>query len=243
MFGTSRLKSRRRKYPNELTRLLGKPSNRGSTPPRTSPPRSTPMRASPRSTPPGQTAPSRESPSRGSPSQGSTLPRQTTPPHRDTPSPPPGAYAAVYLTVYEWVRPLIGLPRTFMRHSAIVIEPDPTINCFQVYHVIGTPGVGLTYDFKSSWANPRDETASLLAMDFVAWIPRNRVAELNAMMRQVRIQLSWSWNCQNWVREVLGKLVQAGLITSQQANSAAAKQHLAVNLPYNGNTPNQQTLD
>lgn len=130
-----------------------------------------------------------------------------------------------------------------MRHSGIAIQPDPAINRFQVYHVIGTPGVGLTYDFKNSWANPRDDTASLLAMDFVAWIPRHRVADLDAMMCQVRIQLSWSWNCQNWVQEGLGKLVQAGLITSQQADSAAAKQHLAVNLPYNGNTPNQRALD
>lgn len=130
-----------------------------------------------------------------------------------------------------------------MRHCGIVLQPDPNINDFQVYHVVGTPGVGLTYTVVKNWKNPMDETASLLAMDLVAWMPQQRVQELEALFRQVTPQVSRSWNCQNWVQEGLQKMVGAGLITDQQARSAVVKQSQAVNLPYEGNTPNRRALD
>lgn len=130
-----------------------------------------------------------------------------------------------------------------MRHSSIIVQPDPVQDNFEVYHVIGTPGIGLTYEVVRNWNNPRDETASLLAMDFVAWVPRNRVQDVEGIMRQVRPQVSWSWNCQNWVREGLQKLVETGLITNAQKESAIWKQQRAVNLPYEGNTPNRPALD
>lgn len=80
-------------------------------------------------------------------------------------------------------------------------------------------------------------------MDFVAWIPRNQVGNLENMLRQVTIQVSWSWNCQNWVRGGLQKMVEAGLLTHREIESAIGKQQRAVGLPYTGNTPNGQALD
>ena len=209
--------------------LVAKSSSGESTPPgesapsRTSPPRSTPPRVSPPRTTPPRTSP----------------PRQTTPPRESTPSAPAGAYAAVYVTVYEHKGRLVGLPRTFMRHSSIVSQAEPSKNNFQVYQVIGTPGVGMTYHVVKDWDDPRDVTASLLAMDFVAWIPRHRAQDLEATLEQVTPQVSRSWNCQNWVQEGLRKMVQAGVITNQQMNSAITKQQRAVNLPYGGDTPNR----
>jgi hypothetical protein len=130
-----------------------------------------------------------------------------------------------------------------MRHSGIVVQPDPSIDNFEVQHVIGTPGIGLTFQAVKNWENPRYQTASLLAMDFVAWIPRNRVRDLEYMFRQVPIQVSWSWNCQNWVQGGLQKMVEAGILTHREMESAIEKQQRAVSLPYTGNTPNSQALD
>lgn len=173
-----------------------------------------------------------------------TTPPSEPPPRDSTPPPPLGTYSAIYVTVYEYTQRLIpGIPRTFMRHSSILVKSDPNVEDFELHHVIGTPSVGLTYTIRKNWKNPRDQTVSLLAMDFAAWIPRNRVGDLEAIFRQVRIQLNRNWNCQNWVREGLRKLVDAGLITSEQAQSASEKQQKAVDTPYTGNTPNLRALD
>lgn len=130
-----------------------------------------------------------------------------------------------------------------MRHSGIMVQPEPNVDSFEVYHVIGTPGVGLTYTIVKNWTSPRDKTASLIAMDFVAWVSRQRVREVEAMLRLVRPQISRSWNCQNWVREGLHQMVEAGLITDLQMHAAVVKQQTAVNVPYVGNTPNLRALD
>jgi hypothetical protein len=151
--------------------------SRGSAPLRASPARRTPPRASPPRTTPPRTSP----------------PRETTPPRESAPPAPAGAYAAVYVTVYEWTKPLFAsLPRTFMRHSGITVQPEPTINKFEVYHVIRTPVVGLNYTVVKDCKNPRDETASLIAMDFVAWVPRHRVRDVEAILRLARPQISRS---------------------------------------------------
>jgi hypothetical protein len=92
-----------------------------------------------------------------------------------------------------------------MRHSGIMVQSDPNVDNFEVYHVIGTPGIGLTYNVVKDWTDPRDKTASLMAMNFVAWIPRQRARDLEAILGLVRPQISWRWNCQNWVQEGLQK--------------------------------------
>jgi hypothetical protein len=130
-----------------------------------------------------------------------------------------------------------------MRHSSIIVQPDPSIQNFEVYHVIGTPTVGLTYTIVRNWKDPRKETASLMAMNFVAWIPRQRARDLEAVLGQARIRISRNWNCQNWVQEGLQKMVEAGIITNQQMQIAVAKQQQVVHLPFAGNTPNHRALD
>ena len=175
-------------------------------------------------------------------------PRQTTPPREParepTPPAPAGAYAAIYVTVYEWTGPIFaGIPRTFMRHSGIIVQPEPDVEDLEVYHVVGTPSVGLTYKVVKNWKNPRDESVTLIAMNFVAWVPRQRVIDIQDILGLVRPQISRSWNCQNWVREGLQKMVEAGLITEQQMHAAVVQQQRAINLPYAGNTPNLRALD
>jgi hypothetical protein len=130
-----------------------------------------------------------------------------------------------------------------MRHSGIIVRPDPNVDNFEVYHVVGTPTVGLTYTVTRNLNDPRDETLSLMAMNFVAWIPRQRARDLEAILGQARIQIRSNWNCQNWVQEGLQKMVEAGLITDQQMQSAVAQQQRVVHLPYAGNTPNRRALD
>lgn len=130
-----------------------------------------------------------------------------------------------------------------MRHSGIIVQPDPSVDNFEVYHVVGTPTVGLTYTVTRNLNDPRDETLSLMAMNFVAWILRQRARDLEAILGQARIQIRSNWNCQNWVQEGLQKMVEAGLITDQQMQSAVAQQKRVVHLPYAGNTPNRRALD
>jgi hypothetical protein len=88
--------------------------------------------------------------------------------------------------VYEYKNQIWpGLTRPFMRHSNVLVQPDANSNTFAAHHVIGTPGVGLTYEYKAGFANPRTETVTLLAMDFVAWIPRARLDRLAQLARRV----------------------------------------------------------
>jgi len=130
-----------------------------------------------------------------------------------------------------------------MRHSGLMVQADAAIDSFNVHHIIGTPGVGMTYEFKEGLGNPRHDTGSLLSMDLVAWMPRSRVRDVKALVDQVEIIISREWNCQNWVRAALRQFVAAGLITAQQSEAAVAKQQRAINAPYTTNTPNSAVLE
>jgi hypothetical protein len=130
-----------------------------------------------------------------------------------------------------------------MRHSGLMVQTDANSDNFDVHHIIGTPGVGMTYEFKEGLGSPSDETASLLSMDFVAWMPRSRVRDVKGLAEQVQIIVSREWNCQNWVREALRHLVVAGLITAQQRDAVVTKQLRAINAPYMSNTPNSAVLE
>jgi hypothetical protein len=125
-----------------------------------------------------------------------------------------------------------------------MVQPNPPLDNFTVHHIIGTPGVGMTYEFQEDLCNPRHDTASLLSMDFVAWMPRSRVREVRPLMaEEVQIVVSREWNCQNWVREALRKLVDAGLITDREREAAVARQRRAIDAPYTTNTPNSAVLE
>jgi hypothetical protein len=94
----------------------------------------------------------------------------------------------------------------------------------------------------SNWGDPRTETARLLSMDLAAWIPKNRYSEVEPLLKSVGIEVSKSWNCQNWVREGLDAMVNVGLITSKQRDVAVQKQLAAVSRPFTTENPNLQAL-
>ncbi|KAF2256578.1 hypothetical protein BU26DRAFT_558029 [Trematosphaeria pertusa] len=150
-------------------------------------------------------------------------------------------YLAVYVTVYEHKGEIYrGYTREFLRHSGIVVDNGD--HSFDVFHVTGTPGIGLTFHRVCNWKDPRQDTARLLSMDFVAWIPQNRYSELEPLLKGVDIKVSRTWNCQNWVREGLDAMVTARLISEAEKNAAVQKQMAAVTRPFTTETPNAQAL-
>jgi hypothetical protein len=150
-------------------------------------------------------------------------------------------HLAVSVTVYEYKGDILhGYTREFLRHSGIVVDNGD--GSFDVFHVNGTPGIGLTFHRVSNWRDPRKETARLLSMDIAARIPKNRYSEVEPLLRSVRIIISKSWNCQNWVREGLDAMVGAGLMTGEQRDAAVQKQLAAVSTPFMTETPNSQAL-
>jgi len=150
-------------------------------------------------------------------------------------------YLAVYVTVYEHKGLIFpGYTREFMRHSAITVDKED--GSFPVFHVTGTPGIALTYSSEATWKDPRTQTARLLAMDFVAWIPKERYEEMGLLLSGVKIKVSKHWNCQNWVREGLDGMVGAGLITAEQRTAVVEKQKAAITTPFTTEAPNTQAL-
>ncbi|KAF2177533.1 hypothetical protein K469DRAFT_719746, partial [Zopfia rhizophila CBS 207.26] len=151
------------------------------------------------------------------------------------------SYLAVYVTVYEHKGEIYrGYTREFLRHSGIVVDNGD--NTFEIFHVTGTPGIGLTFHRVPNWKDPRQETARLLSMDFVVWIPKNRYSELESLFRGVGIKVSKTWNCQNWVQEGLDAMVAAGLMSEAERDAAVQKQMAAVTRPFTTETPNAQAL-
>jgi hypothetical protein len=79
-------------------------------------------------------------------------------------------------------------------------------------------------------------------MPFVAWVPRHRYAEIAGIAEMVPIEISWTWNCQNWARGLLDGLVIAGLITEADRNNAYTEMHAAINTPFTTSTPNAEAV-
>jgi hypothetical protein len=145
----------------------------------------------------------------------------------------------VFVTVYEHKGPILpGLNREFMRHSGIAVKRQDGL--FDIFHVIGTPGIGLTFENAEGWENPVTQTARLLSMEKVTEIPANRYQEMKPLLAGVKTQVSWKWNCQNWVKEGLDKMVEVGLVTAAERDTAVEKQEEAVHMPFTTETPNMQ---
>jgi hypothetical protein len=147
---------------------------------------------------------------------------------------------AVFVTVYEKKGIIMpGFTRERSRHSSIVVGRGDT---YDIFHLRGTPGIGLTFHHEAGWKDPRTENASLLAMDLVEDIPVGRFSDIKAIIMRVPIQLNRDWNCQNWVREGLDAMVAEGLITDEQRDSAVKRQMDAISKEFAGESPNFQAL-
>ncbi|RSL94104.1 hypothetical protein CEP52_012818 [Fusarium oligoseptatum] len=102
--------------------------------------------------------------------------------------------------------------------------------------------IGLQYSWERGWGNPEDETARLLAMNEVGKMPKVRYNEMDGLMRSIVTKVSRDWNCQNWVREALGVMVEKGLMTEAEKEKAEEEQRKAIALPFTSETPNKRAL-
>jgi hypothetical protein len=148
----------------------------------------------------------------------------------------------LYITVFEWTGPPLGkIPRTFMRHSGVALESH--VGSFEILHVVGTPGIGLTFEHQKARTSPLLEAPELLTMHLVGHIPREDYDKSVQILKEVPVVISWSWNCQNWVQEGLRGLVAAGLVTQDQMETAVQAQQEAVHANFTTETPNKLALD
>ncbi|RSL95556.1 hypothetical protein CDV31_013830 [Fusarium ambrosium] len=108
-------------------------------------------------------------------------------------------------------------------------EPLVRASLFTWSSPVGTR-IGLRYSWERGWGNPEDETARLLAMNEVGKMPKVRYNEMDGLMRSIVTKVSRDWNCQNWVREALGVMVEKGLITEAEKEKAEEGYCAAVHL-------------
>lgn len=232
-----------------IPRLLTLPQRTGRpayTPPRTSAPCRSESQDTPSRTPPppirvrrspasqtSQTTSPRTTPQQMAP------PRQRAPPGTDTPRSSRGNYAIVYVAVFEHRgAPPAGSTKAIMRKSNIVVERDPRKNRYLFHGIVEDPSTKEMVYRCSLRKDPRWTRPTLLAMDVVVWIPQDRVADLPSIFRQVESQPREGWNSQNFVREALRKLVNAGLMKDYELRQAIRKLNEAVYSPVSLETPN-----
>ena len=152
-----------------------------------------------------------------------------------------GAYQ-LYVAVYEHKGPILkGLTREFMRHTSVLVKIKE--NDFDVYHVQGTPGIGLRYHFVHHWSDPVEETTRLLSMFHVSDVAKNKYGEIDSTAKSVSIRVSKEWNCQDWVQELLVALTRHHIIKSSESEGGIARMREAINLPFTTETPNTKALD
>lgn len=72
----------------------------------------------------------------------------------------------------------------------------------------------------------------MLDMHFIARIPRSRYAKIASIASSIRIQINWSWNCQDWARALLDGLFTHGFIIDEEASSGRKAIHDAVDQPF-----------
>ena len=213
----------------------------------------------------GQTSseqPSR-APTRRSGRIGSTQPRTTTPAAnpfvrqvsqpRSIPTPqlqqvsPPANRIAVYLAVFE------GHPRRYdpfhleqpsRRNCSIMVQTNPQTNKFREFCCIATPKrrPKRHVQFYSSpeIPDPRWGCPGLLAMQFIAWLPREQIERLDGYMKTWRCRVENSWTHNTWINLYLGILIRERLITLCEMERAIVFQDQALHLPYTEDLPNDR---
>lgn len=222
------------------------PSRSSSSPYTPSPPSSSSSTTSSSS----QGSPLRSTPSRGTPSRIPPLLAKA----RDIPlsqirPPPPraGNHAALYLTITEFddfeFTPSRDYTFESMRDSSIVIQPDPNVQHFETFWCLRMPGESIAWQYlhQPGGKGPHVEDYGLLAMKFIAWIPRTALRQMGTILSGIpanQPQIT-GWSSQKWVQQALTELNRAGILTAQQAEAAYHKQQEAAVLPRRGPLPNK----
>ena len=148
---------------------------------------------------------------------------------------------ALYIAVFEHKGDVFqGLTRAFMRHTSVMEKVKD--NDFNIYHVQGTPGIGLRYLPVQHCADPRKETAQLLLMHHISDVLVDRCSEMDSIAKSIPIVTSRAWNCQDWVIELLDALVIRDIISSPAKEDGIEKLKETVQLPFTSETPNTTAL-
>ena len=145
------------------------------------------------------------------------------------------------IAVYEHKGEILkGLSRQFMRHVSVLVKIDN--DNFNIYHVQGTPGIGLRYVPVKQWKDPRNETARLLSMDCISDIVIDRISEIDDVAKSIPTVTSRKWNCQNWVEELLAALADKSIISASERDLGIQKMRESVKLPFTTETLNTRAL-
>ena len=146
---------------------------------------------------------------------------------------------ALYVAVYEYQgTPPSGFTKSAKRHCGIVLEPRPNANLFICHEIIEDRSTkALTYRCTSK-PDPTWTDRTLLAMDFVAWIPAAQAVRLSSMFETPGGQSTKGWNSQFFIREALKRMTEARLVTLTEYRIAISKQQEAINAAELSEQPN-----
>jgi hypothetical protein len=157
------------------------------------------------------------------------------------PTSPAGPHAALYLTVTESADDgdiEVRQGRALLRNCSFVLQPDPALQTFCAYYHHGSHNSRTTLYHVKDLPDPRKGEPGLMAMNFIAWIPRKRVSDLNVVIKTINIGIWNTWNSGSWAQVCLQKMVDARLISQRQMEWATYKQRKALNSDFRENYPN-----
>jgi hypothetical protein len=178
--------------------------------------------------------------------------RRMAPPRRVAIRPPPrleplphGSHAAVYLTITDFEDDgliYFASNRAMIRDCSIVIQPDPSTEKFSTYHLHWQPHpVNRMKLFHiNDLPDPRKGEPGLLAMNFLAWIPRQKLAFLDAEIKNIDIRRLSMVKTSLWIRLLVQKMLHAKLITPIEMEVAVAQQSRDLLIDSRVNYPNYQ---
>jgi hypothetical protein len=160
---------------------------------------------------------------------------------------PLAGHIAAYLAIYEGhprrTDPL-NLTRPSRRNSSIIVQTNAHSDKYREFCCIATPQrwPKRQVQFYSSpeIPDPRWTAPGLLAMQFIAWIPRGQIAELDKYMKSWRRRVNDSWTHNTWIGLYLESLVQQRLISQDQMERTMIFQAQAFRIPYTEALPNDR---
>lgn len=160
---------------------------------------------------------------------------------------PPTDHIAIYLAAFE------GHPRHWdptdtarvhRRNCSIIVQYGAQMDKFREFCCIATPQRRpkrhVMFYSSPEMPDPRWSAPGLLAMQFIAWVPRVQIAELDMYMKTWRGRVNESWTHTTWIGIYLEHLLNQNLITTSQIERTKAFQQQSFRLPYTVALPNDQ---
>ena len=129
-----------------------------------------------------------------------------------------------------------------LRDCSILVQSDPNTEKFSSYHLERQPHPinQMKLIYVNYLPDPRKGEPGLLAMNFLAWIPRQKLSLLDAAIRKIDIGRYSMLQGPLWTRLFLQNMVNAKLITQTQMDVAVAQQSRDLLIESWVNYPNYQ---